>query len=88
MGLLSKIWLQGRQVGLLEQIACLDGAISAVATSRDFILPQTQRTYVEQALEVARSNLDEATFEAAFARGQAMSADEAISYARQALAAS
>jgi hypothetical protein len=43
------------------------------------------QTYYGQALEVARSGLTESRFSDAFARGQTMALEEALSYSRQAL---
>jgi tetratricopeptide (TPR) repeat protein len=86
VGLLNRVWLQEKQPDLVTQIACLCGMISAWYTSRQVRSQLPDRTYYEQGLAVARSGLDEATFEAAFARSQAMSAEEATIYARQALA--
>jgi non-specific serine/threonine protein kinase len=85
-GLLSKIWLEIKQPTLLEQVACLSGAIAALQAAKDQVLLRPIRDYFEQAREIARYNLTGPTFEEAFARGQAMSLDEATTYARQALA--
>ncbi len=87
VALLSKAWLKKRQANFLKQIACLGGAIEVLLTSMEIILFQPFPKYYELALEVAQSSLDAAAYKEAFARGQAMSQEEAIGYARQTLAA-
>jgi tetratricopeptide (TPR) repeat protein len=84
---LSKVWLAKRQAGLAEQVACLGGAIEAAILKVGRASNFPFQTYYAEALEAARSGLDEATFKAAFARGQAMPLEEAIAFARQALTA-
>ena len=44
------------------------------------------RKYYAEVLELATTSMDEIGFKEAFAQGQAISIEEAISYARQALA--
>jgi non-specific serine/threonine protein kinase len=68
-----------------EQIACLCGAIWALVGSpgvNEPLLVAPFRSYYHQARAIARSSLDEAIFEGAFARGQAMTLEEAIAYGR------
>jgi hypothetical protein len=85
-GLLSRIWLENKQPGLLEQVACLSGAITALQAAKSQVLLRPIRDYSEQAREIARTALAETAFEESFARGQAMSLEEATAYTRQALA--
>jgi tetratricopeptide (TPR) repeat protein len=84
---LSKVWLVRRQADLVEQVACLGGAIEAAIIKIGRASNFPFQTYYTEALEAARAGLDEAVFEAAFARGQAMPLEEAIAFARQALTA-
>jgi predicted ATPase len=84
--LLSKVWLKIKQMELLVQVACLCGAISALQTYRGEALGVPFRSYYVQALEISRSGLKDTTFEASFNEGQTMPLEEAIDYARQALA--
>jgi predicted ATPase len=63
------------------KIVCLSGATSALLASCGAVMFRPFPQLYEQNLAVARTNLDKATFEAAFAEGQAMSIDEVAAYA-------
>jgi hypothetical protein len=88
---LAGLWLQDRLK--LEQqdslntinpqirVARLSGAISALLASCEAVMFRPLALLYEQNLAVVRANLDEVTFETAFAQGQAMSMDEAVAYA-------
>jgi predicted ATPase/transcriptional regulator with XRE-family HTH domain len=86
--LFSKIGLINKQsqVNLPEVVARLCGATVAFLPGIVKASNLPHRTYYEQALKVAQSGLDTEAFEKAFARGQAMSLEEAIALIRQALA--
>jgi tetratricopeptide (TPR) repeat protein len=83
--LISKNRLKNRLKDQPEQITCLCSAALAFGPGVVEGLDLPFRTYYEQALGIAQSDLDEKAFEMAFARGRAMTLEEAIVYARQAL---
>jgi predicted ATPase len=65
----------------LGRVARLSGAITDLLTSCGAVMLRPFTTLYEQNLVVARANLALASFEAAFAEGQAMTLDEAVAYA-------
>jgi len=65
----------------LIKVARLGGFISALLTSMGAVMWRPLPEVYQQNLDLARSSLDVATFEAAFADGQAMSVGEAVAYA-------
>jgi tetratricopeptide (TPR) repeat protein len=83
--LISRVWLKREQADLLEHVACLGGAMSDVDKKVGRVSGLSFQTYYAEALEVARSGLTESKFSDAFARGQEMTLEEALAYARQAL---
>jgi non-specific serine/threonine protein kinase len=86
--LLSKLWQKNGQTEYLEKAAYLIGAISALVgtpNSKIPLLVMPMRKYYAEALELARTNLDATVFSRAFEKGQAMSMEEAIWYARRLL---
>jgi tetratricopeptide (TPR) repeat protein len=87
MGLLSQVWLKEGQAGLPEQVVQLAGAIDGILRARGKYLWQPNRKFYDRALGTVRPGLTEAAFAEAFARGQALTLEEAVALARQALAA-
>ena len=74
---------ESEQHRLLERMARLCGAAEALREeARAGMTPMEQREYAAE-LEAARSALPEATWQAAWNAGRAMSADDAIAYALQ-----
>ncbi|HKP53057.1 MAG TPA: tetratricopeptide repeat protein [Chloroflexia bacterium] len=65
----------------LERAACLLGAVEAMLTSVGAPLATVEHPQHETVIADCRSMLGEETFNEAWARGQAMSAEEVISYA-------
>jgi tetratricopeptide (TPR) repeat protein len=68
-------------LNLLARAARLSGAASALLTSIGAVMFRPFPELYRQNLELVKANLDPATFEAAFAEGQAMSFEEAAAYA-------
>jgi non-specific serine/threonine protein kinase len=86
--LLIQSWLKSGEAANLAKVATLGGAIWALVGSpnaKEPLLAQPFIRYYKETLDLARSKLAEAAFKEAFASGQAMSLEEAIAYARQAL---
>ncbi len=85
--LVSRQWQEIEQpdssitVSYLSNVARLSGFISALLASIGAVMYRPFPDLHQQNLELARANLDEATFEATYAEGQAMSIDEAVTYA-------
>jgi non-specific serine/threonine protein kinase len=83
-----QVCLDRDKAGQVEKLACLCGAIWGLVGSPDAKEPfliQPMRKYHAEILRLARASLDEKDFVEAFGRGQAMSLEESISYAHQAL---
>jgi predicted ATPase len=68
--------------GEAERFARLFGAAGALREAVDFHQSSAERALREPYLVAARSQLDEAVWEAAWSEGQAMTLEEAVSYAR------
>ncbi len=81
VGLLSKSWLQTKEAKRAAQLICLCGGMAGWKV----LLRQPYGDYYAQVLEIGRAGLDEAAFEAAFSKGQAMSFEEVTQYTRQVL---
>lgn len=86
--LLTELWQQRGEVGQPEKVARLGGAIGGLADfagSKSPMLVQPILSYYKEAIEMAQSNLVETAYNEAFAKGELMSLEEAIVYARQVL---
>ena len=64
-----------------QRAARLFGAAGAVRTASGIPLPPVDRWWYERYLATARAQLDERSWEAAWAEGQAMTLEQAIAYA-------
>jgi non-specific serine/threonine protein kinase len=64
-----------------ERAARLFGAAEALAEEIEYLLEPADRTDQDWALQVARGQMTEATFAAAWSEGRAMPLDEAVAYA-------
>ena len=71
--------------GEFEQAACLWGAAEALREVRRAVLPPDERSRYEQDVAAARAQLDEERFNAAWERGKAMTLEEAVAYALEAI---
>ena len=67
--------------GQLEQAARLGGASEALREANDIVIPPIDRAPYEGSVAAVRSQLDEATFAAAWAEGRAMTLEQAVAYA-------
>jgi non-specific serine/threonine protein kinase len=67
--------------GQPEWAAGLLGAVDALFAASEYSLPPADRADFDHHVAVTRAQLDEATFEAAWANGRAMSLEEAVAYA-------
>ncbi len=67
-----------------QAAARLLGASEALLETLGIIIPASDWSTLDRSVELAREQLDEATFEAAWAEGRAMSLEQAISYALEA----
>ncbi len=66
------------------QAARLFGASDALREALDAIMWPAERADYERNLSVARAQLDDATWQAAYAEGRAMSMEQAVAYAQEA----
>jgi non-specific serine/threonine protein kinase len=86
--LINQVWHNRGETGLPEKLACLCGAIHALGGPPDakapFLIKPLSKYYVEIS-GLARNELGEVDFDKAFDQGRAMSFEETITYARQAL---
>jgi ATP/maltotriose-dependent transcriptional regulator MalT len=69
------------QQGYVAKAARLSGAAEALREASGFSQPPDDKRVLEPFLEVARSRLDEAAFQAAWEEGRAMTEEQAIGYA-------
>ena len=74
-------WLCFASDGQAEAAAQLFGAVEGIRESLGIALPPRQRARHERRIAAIRDALDQKVFAAAWARGKAMSIDEAIAYA-------
>jgi predicted ATPase/DNA-binding SARP family transcriptional activator/DNA-binding CsgD family transcriptional regulator len=75
---LAAVWGQQGYVG---RAARLWGAAEVLREASDFSQPPDDKKVLEPFLEAARSRLDEATFQAAWEEGRAMTEEQAVAYA-------
>ena len=80
-GLASVIGTTGTRVEDARRAARLLGAAAAHIERSGTKLAQTDRDDIEWAIATVRRKLDEATWQAAWAEGQAMSLEQAVAYA-------
>jgi hypothetical protein len=73
-------WLCFASAGQAEAAAQLFGAVEGIRESLGIALPPRQRARHERRIAAIRDALEEEVFAAAWARGKAMSIDEAIAY--------
>ena len=64
-----------------ERAARLGGSVAALLTASEFALSPIARAGYDQDVAVARAQLDKTTFEAAWAKGRAMTLEQTIAYA-------
>jgi predicted ATPase/class 3 adenylate cyclase len=74
-------WLCFASAGQAEPAAQLFGAVEGIRETFGLALPPRQRPRHEQRIAAIRDALDQKVFAAAWARGKAMSIDEAVAYA-------
>jgi tetratricopeptide (TPR) repeat protein len=70
-----------RKIGNLEQATRLWSSEHALRKAFDLPIPGAERVEYESAVAIIRAQLDAATFSAAWAEGQTMTLDEAVTYA-------
>jgi len=80
-GLASVLGIAGTTLEDARRAAGLLGAADAHIEWSGIELAQTHRIDIEWAMATVRTKLDEATWEAAFVKGRAMSLEQAIAYA-------
>jgi predicted ATPase/transcriptional regulator with XRE-family HTH domain len=68
-------------LNLVNRVACLSGAVSALLTSTGSVMFRPFPELYEQSLVFTRANLEAAVFDATFTEGQAMSMEEIVAYA-------
>ena len=71
--------------GLPERAARLFGAVEAAREVRDFMLWRPHRSELERAVSATRAQFDELAFARAWADGRAMTPEQAIAYALEAV---
>jgi non-specific serine/threonine protein kinase len=77
----TSAWLHFAADGQAETATQLFAAVEGMRKSLGIALPPHQRARHERRIEAIRNALDKAVFAAAWARGKAMSVDEAVAYA-------
>jgi len=75
-------WLCFASAGQAEAAAQLLGAVEGIRENLGIALPPRQRARHERRITAIRDALDQEVFTAAWARGKAMTIDEAVAYAR------
>jgi predicted ATPase len=74
-------WLRFAAAGEAEEAAQLFGAVEGIRETLAMALPPRQRDRHEHSIAAIRGALDQKQFATAWARGKAMSIDEAVAYA-------
>ncbi|HSH79264.1 MAG TPA: hypothetical protein VLA19_12125 [Herpetosiphonaceae bacterium] len=77
----SECMAQGKPVAGAQRAARLFGAAEALLEPSGELLPPAERSEHERHVAIARAQMDEAAWQAAWAEGRAMTLEQAVAYA-------